>query len=78
MKSQNNMMFSTKKHDNDLLTKNCAVIYNAPWWFAKCHSSLLTGEYGKNISYASGITWSSPWGYYTFARYAAMMIRPNT
>jgi len=52
-------------------------MFDAPWWFGACHSSLLTGEYGRNLSYARGITWSKSWGYYKFARYATMMIRPN-
>ncbi|KAK2138808.1 hypothetical protein LSH36_2391g00000 [Paralvinella palmiformis] len=71
------MTFMTKSHDNDLHSQNCAVIYDASWWFAKCHSSLLTGTYGQNLSYARGITWNSDWGYNKFAKFATMMIRPN-
>ncbi|KAK2142999.1 hypothetical protein LSH36_888g00002, partial [Paralvinella palmiformis] len=74
----NNMMFTTRSHDNDMSKTNCAVTYGAPWWFRNCHQVFLTGEYGENISHAKGITWRNPWGFDKFARSAAMMIRPNT
>jgi len=77
LSTHNNMMFSTKTRDNDIHSNNCAVKYDACWWFHKCHKSLLTGTYGQNLSYARGITWYSDWGYYKFAKFATMMIRPN-
>jgi hypothetical protein len=77
MAYHNSTYFSTRNYDHDTHIYSCAVMFDAPWWFGACHSSLLTGEYGRNLSYARGITWSKSWGYYKFARYATMMIRPN-
>ena len=77
LSTHNNMMFSTKTRDNDINSNNCAADFDACWWFHKCHKSLLTGTYGQNLSYARGITWYSDWGYYKFAKFATMMIRPN-
>ncbi|KAK2138813.1 hypothetical protein LSH36_2386g00009 [Paralvinella palmiformis] len=70
-------MFSTKSRDNDIDSNNCAAYFDACWWFHKCYTSLLTGTYGQKLSFARGITWNSDWGYYKFAKFATMMIRPN-
>ena len=77
MTRENDMMFSTKSHDNDVSDENCALRFGASWWFGKCHNALLTGKYGRNHSHAEGVTWRYPWGYDKFARYATMMIRSN-
>ena len=77
LSTHNNMMFSTKTRNNYIDSNNCAANYDACWWFAKCHKSLLTGIYGQNLSFARGITWNSDWGFYKFAKFATMMIRPN-
>ena len=77
LSTHNNMMSSTKTRDNDINSNNCAADFDACWWFHKCHTSLLTGTYGQKLSYARGITWYSDWGYYKFAKFATMMIRPN-
>jgi len=77
LSTHNNMMFSTKTRNNYIDSNNCAANYDACWWFAKCHKSLLTGTYGQNLSFARGITWNSDWGFYKFAKLATMMIRPN-
>ncbi|KAK2139399.1 hypothetical protein LSH36_1811g00000, partial [Paralvinella palmiformis] len=77
LRNHNNMIFTTRGHDNDLNKKNCATIYNAPWWCLSCHYVFLTGKYGNNLSKARGIIWRNPWGYNKFARSAAMMIHPN-
>ncbi|KAK2141706.1 hypothetical protein LSH36_1054g00004 [Paralvinella palmiformis] len=77
LSTHNNMMFSTKTRDNDIYSNNCAAKFDACWWFYKCHSSLLTGTYGKNLKFAQGITWKSDWGFNKFAKFATMMIRPN-
>ncbi|KAK2141309.1 hypothetical protein LSH36_1124g00006, partial [Paralvinella palmiformis] len=57
MAYHNSTYFSTRNYDHDTHIYSCAVMFDAPWWFGACHSSLLTGEYGRNLSYARGITW---------------------
>ena len=42
----NSMQFSTKDHDNDLLSfKNCARDLKGGWWFTGCYSAFLNGPY---------------------------------
>ena len=72
------MLFTTKSRDNDRVGNNCAIQYEAPWWYNACHYVLLTGHYGSDIEKHKGIKWLKPWGIQTFAKTAVMMIRPNT
>ncbi|XP_043925571.1 ficolin-1-like [Protopterus annectens] len=37
-----NQPFSTSDKDNDLSPANCAAAFKTGWWFADCHSSILT------------------------------------
>ena len=78
MSKQNGMMFSTASRDNDKYERNCAQIYGAPWWHNSCFLAFLTGERGETPATggARGITWIKDWGYYKFAKYVRMMIRP--
>ena len=71
-------MFSTKLHDNDIYPANCATNADgSPWWYAKCHTALLTGIYGKDKEWKKGILWNIPWGITKLAKYATMMARSN-
>jgi len=71
------MMFTTETRDNDLhQTLNCAVAFEAPWWYKSCHQALLTGHYGENVAPNKGIKWVQPFGNGIFAKKAIMMIRP--
>ena len=72
------MMFSTKSRDNDLLGGSCCIYYGSPWWYKRCHTSLLTGLYGTVVKYKTGIIWYYDWGFFKFAKYVRMMIRPTT
>ena len=72
------MMFTTKSRDNDRVGKNCAIQYEAPWWYDKCHTVLLTGHYGPNIGENKGIKWKAPWGNKHTAKTVVMMISSLT
>jgi hypothetical protein len=42
----NFMQFSTRDHDNDLLSfKNCARDLKGGWWFTGCYTAFLNGLY---------------------------------
>ncbi|GFO15165.1 ficolin-1 [Plakobranchus ocellatus] len=43
--SHKNMAFSTFDNDHDKHSANCAVIFQGAWWYSKCHSSNLNGEW---------------------------------
>ena len=45
MAVHNNMAFSTKGQDNDLLSRSCAQAYQGAWWYNACHYSNLNGQY---------------------------------
>lgn len=67
------MKFSTYDKDNDLnADENCAEKYKGAWWFNKCHTSHLNGEYNQTLEYPLGIQWSKILG---TLRYSVMEIR---
>ncbi|KAL9984567.1 hypothetical protein ACROYT_G006877 [Oculina patagonica] len=50
----NGMNFSTKDLDHDgKMDVNCAENLKAGWWFTKCFTALLTGQYGKLIKWST-------------------------
>ncbi|XP_017704291.1 PREDICTED: ficolin-2 isoform X1 [Rhinopithecus bieti] len=76
--SHNNHSFSTKDQDNDLNTRNCAVMYQGAWWYRTCHVSNLNGRYlrGAHDSFANGINWKSGKGYNYSYKVSEMKVRP--
>ena len=55
--------FTTKDRDQDIWGNNCAVSYIGAWWYTKCHSSNLNGNYG-NTAFADGPVWYHWKGYH--------------
>lgn len=75
----NNMFFSTKDRDNDVLSSdNCASFHAGAWWYTQCHEANLNGLYlnGTNNQYANGIVWKQWKGYEYSLKRAEMKIRP--
>ncbi|XP_019638402.1 PREDICTED: ficolin-1-like, partial [Branchiostoma belcheri] len=84
-RSINGNMFSTKDHDNDANSANCAVSFGpSGWWFPEsCGQALLNGQYltGCNpyCPWAQGIVWEH-WhanGMKYSLKKTVMMIRPS-
>lgn len=48
LSAHNQMMFSTKGHDNDKHGDSCAQIYHGGWWYNACHTSNLNGLYAPS------------------------------
>ena len=73
------MQFSTKDVDNDVYPGQCATRFVGAWWYSKCHSSNLCGEFKpSNVTdYAQGVIWSTWRGQYYSLPFAQMMIRPS-
>uniref|UniRef100_K1Q9B4 Angiopoietin-4 n=1 Tax=Magallana gigas TaxID=29159 RepID=K1Q9B4_MAGGI len=42
------MMFSTKGHDNDKHGDSCAQLYHGGWWYRSCHDVNLNGLYAPS------------------------------
>ena len=74
MTGHNGYSFTTKDRDNDVHAKNCAVEHIGAWWYTKCHSSNLNGDYG-NIAYADGLTWFPFTGYYSSLSAVEMKVK---
>ncbi|XP_053329822.1 ficolin-1-like isoform X1 [Spea bombifrons] len=74
----NDMFFSTKDQDNDIYPSNCAELFKGAWWYEKCHSSNLNGQYlsGQHSSHADSINWSHGKGYKYSYKISEMKIRP--
>ena len=45
MAPQDGRRFSTRDHDNDAWSRNCAAVYGGAWWYNACFSSNLNGKY---------------------------------
>ena len=79
LSGQNTFKFSTRDKDNDVWPKNCAVEFKGAWWYSKCHSSNLNGQYlrGAHKSHADGVEWST-WeghGQYYSLKFTEMKVR---
>ena len=72
-------MFSTRSHDNDISSGNCADACKTGWWFMNCRYVLLFAPYGKypDVAQYKGIVWLGSWGEVKYAKFARMMVRPN-
>lgn len=72
--------FSTYDRDSDNYRGNCAQEDQGGWWFNKCHSAHLNGQYYPGGHYSSwsdsGIVWF-PWrGWWYSLKTSVMKIRP--
>ena len=75
----NNMAFSTKDRDNDRWSSsnNCAVSFTGAWWYEKCHTSNLNGQYLGEKNDNRGAWW------YQFRailslKFTEMKLRPSS
>ncbi|XP_028413234.1 fibrinogen gamma chain-like [Dendronephthya gigantea] len=72
----NQMQFSTKDSDNDVHSINCAMRWNAGWWYRTCKDCHLNGLYqAAGQSDGRGINWYR-WHRYSLKK-TEMKIRPN-
>ena len=71
---QSGQQFTTKDQDNDVYSRNCAIVHSGAWWYNECHNSNLNGHY-----YTTGNTDSKGLRWYTWKsnsmRKTAMKIR---
>ena len=51
------MAFTTKDHDNDKQSYNCALSYKGAWWYNDCYSSHLNGLYRNGANDVEGVVW---------------------
>jgi len=65
----NGMNFTTKDHDNDMYSNNCAVYRRGGWWWNECMWACLTCKYSDSK------WWSLDGGGYVDA--SRMMIKPQ-
>lgn len=73
----NQMMFSTKNHDNDAYGGSCAQLYHGGWWYNNCHFTNLNGMYAPSaLNDAKYIGWRYWRGKYEALKNTQMMIRP--
>merc|ERR550534_2879659 len=78
LSGHNGFMFSTYDADNDVADSSCASTYHGAWWYSKCHSSNLNGEYrwfGETVPYARGVIWKSYKDYYYSMKFVEMKVR---
>ena len=54
----NKMAFSTKDRDNDVYSRNCAVMRTGAWWYKTCHHSNLNGKYLGNKHDGRAANWN--------------------
>ncbi|XP_064535201.1 fibrinogen-like protein 1 [Drosophila montana] len=71
-----NMEFSTPDKDHDTGSQHCAQEYKSGWWFHKCYTSNLNGEYRTTrLDQLYGIDWFK-W-HKESLKFVQMMIRPT-
>ena len=76
----NGRKFTTRDRDNDAhSSRNCAADYSSGWWFHRCFSANLNGEYHATNPPErwKGISWIAWKGDYYSLRYSEMKVRPN-
>lgn len=73
----NQMMFSTKGHDNDLLAGSCAQHYHGGWWYSNCVAVNLNGLYApSDLNDPKYMCWRHWRTTYEALKTSQMMIRP--
>jgi len=78
LSGHNGEMFSTYDEDNDIWTSDCATTYRGAWWYGKCHSSNLNGEYrwyGETVPFARGVIWAGYQDYHYSMKTVEMKVR---
>ena len=73
----NKMAFSTKDRDNEIDSRNCAVMYTGAWWYKGCYYANLNGKYLGNKHDHRGAMW------YRFRsslslKFTEMKLRPSS
>ena len=70
----NGLSFTTRDHDADAASLNCATKYIGAWWYRSCHDANLNGQYlnGPHSSYADGVIWEPFKGHHYSLKYTAM------
>ncbi|XP_066927839.1 ficolin-2-like [Clytia hemisphaerica] len=74
MKIHDGMKFSTYDNDNDADSRNCAVLYKAPWWHQSCYGASLNGAYDALLNESNKfnrIYWAGQ------LKYSEMKVRRN-
>ena len=75
----NNMAFSTKDRDNDRRRSyNCAVKRTGAWWYNRCHSSNLNGQYLGDKTDNRGAAWYRFRQNYLSLKFTEMKLRPSS
>ena len=70
--------FSTKDRDNDSSSTHCAVKYHGAWWYYRCHTSNLNGNYyNSKKSDAMGVTWYRWKNDHETLKKTEMKLKPN-
>jgi hypothetical protein len=73
--SLNGRPFSTKDHDNDQRSGNCAVDCHGAWWYNTCTYSNLNGLYLSVQETARNVVWYHMKGRYDSLKFAQMKLR---
>ncbi|NP_001120041.1 uncharacterized protein LOC100145014 precursor [Xenopus tropicalis] len=79
LSTHRNLPFSTKGVHNNAGTANCAETYKGAWWYSRCYSSCLNGEYrrGAHDSKSGGVHWNTFRGVSYSLKVSEMKFRPE-
>ncbi|XP_061785629.1 fibrinogen-like protein 1 [Nerophis lumbriciformis] len=79
--SHQGVPFSTYDKDNDNYRGNCAQEDKGGWWFNKCHSAHLNGQYYHGGYYSGltddGVVWYTWRGWWYSLKTSIMKLRPG-